>query len=484
MENKVSNALLPAAAVILAAGYSSRMGDFKPLMPIGEKTAVEMLVDSFLAAGIRRIVVVTGYNRELVKKLLDVLATHASARHAVSGDALTVEHLPDEPVIMEAYNPDFDRGMFTSIQAGIRAVMDICRTDHADAACDGLFLLPVDYPLVRSGHLRLIFEESRRNPSSFITPCYMGKKGHPIWIPAAYWQEIINYQGEGGLKTVTSKYDDSGLLDRLELDDEAVVLDMDTPDGYQDVLDYLGDLGCIGCPNHLKDPESAAKSIGDIAENFKGRILLVRHGRTEQHTEKIFLGQSDVPLSTEGRHDAFMAGQELADMKLNTNVIYTSDLARAAVSAEIIRTTLGLAGEGPGFEIVQVPEFREMNLGDWDGRFISKIKAEFPEEYEKRGRDKLIYKRGHDGENFYDLQYRVMKKLKQLVRAACREGKSGTDIIIVAHRGVIKVIICNLLGYGLEAMETFDVPRGSVTNLDYRQASSDRVCNEDQPDKK
>jgi len=479
MESRISNIYMPGAAVILAAGYSSRMGDFKPLMPIGEKCAVETMIDSFLAAGVRRIAVVTGYNREPVKKLLDELA----AKRAAAGDSRSGGVLPDDPVIIEAYNPDFDRGMFTSIQAGVRAVMDMCRIDATGDSGYGLFLLPVDYPLVRPEHLRLIFEESRRSPSSFITPCYMGKKGHPIWIPETYWQEIMDYQGEGGLKAITSKYDDSGLLDRLELDDEAVVLDMDTPAGYQEVLDYLS------CLDHLKDPENAAESSGDIARNFKGRILLVRHGRTEQHAEKIFLGQTDVPLSPEGRHDAFMAGQELADLKLNTSLIYTSDLDRASASAEIIRTTLGLAADGhaagnrapgrnasasAGFEIIPVPEFREMNLGDWDGRFISEIKAEFPEEYEKRGRNKLLYKRGHDGENFYDLQYRVMKKLKQLVRAACLEGRNDTDIIIVAHRGVIKVIICNLLGYGLEAMETFDVPRGSVTNLDYRQANSDK----------
>ncbi len=470
MESRISDNCIPGAAVILAAGYSSRMGDFKPLMPIGKKSALETLIDSFLTAGVRRVVVVTGYNREPVKKLLDDLA----AKHAAAGDSRSGEILSGDPVIMEAYNPDFDKGMFTSIQAGIRAAMDLCRTDSTGNSGDGLFLLPVDYPLVRPEHLRLIFDESRRSPSSFITPCYMGKKGHPIWIPGSYWQEIMDYREEGGLKAITSKYDDSGLLVRLELDDEAVVLDMDTPDGYQEVLDYLDSLDSPSCPDQLKDPGNATESNGDIARNFKGRILLVRHGRTEQHAEKIFLGQTDVSLSTEGRHDAFMAGQELADLKLNTNRIYTSDLVRASVSAEIIRTTLGLAGEGPGFEIIPVPEFREMNLGDWDGRFISEIKAESPEEYEKRGRNKLIYKRGHDGENFYDLQYRVMKKLKQLVRAACLEGKNDTDIIIVAHRGVIKVIICNLLGYGLEAMETFDVPRGSVTNLDYRQAGSDK----------
>ncbi len=434
MENK------KAAAVILAAGYSSRMGEFKPLLPVGSKSAIENLIDAFINAGISEIVVVTGHNREPLSRLIAEI------------------NAQQPPVIIkEAYNSDFDKGMFSSIKTGIRAIIAESvecagRPDGAqDASCDawdGIFLLPVDYPLIRPEHLALLYDEARLRPENFIAPCYRGKKGHPLWIPKVYWPEILDYTGDGGLKAITGKYDDLGRLYRLEVQDEAVVLDMDTPAGYQEILEY--------------------QQSSDFSQDFRGRILLIRHGRTEQHTEKIFLGQTDVPLSTDGRHDAFVSGQELAELKPLTDVIYTSDLVRASESAEIIKTTLGLAADGYKPEIIKVPEFREMSLGDWDGRFISEVKAEFPEEYEKRGQNKLIYKRGHDDENFYDLQYRVMKKLKKLVKSACLEGKADNDIIIVAHRGVIKVIICNLLGYDLEAMETFDVPRGSITNLDYR----------------
>jgi len=432
MENK------KATAIILAAGYSSRMGEFKPLLPVGNKSAIENLIGAFISAGISEIVVVTGHNREPLSRLIGEINMQMARDAKYEGD-----HQPAG--IKEAYNPDFDEGMFSSIKAGIRAVL---AGSSGAGNRDGIFLLPADYPLIRPEHLDLLYEESRQRLGTFIVPCYQGKKGHPLWIPKAYWQEILDYSGDGDLKAITGKYDDLGLLYRLEVQDEAVVLDMDTPAGYQEVLDY--------------------QQASDFCEDFRGRILLIRHGRTEEHAEKIFLGQTDVPLSVEGRHDAFLAGQELAELKPLSNVIYTSDLVRASESAEIIKTTLGLTADGYKPDIIKVPEFREMSLGDWDGRLISEVKAEFPEEYEKRGRNKLIYKRGHDDENFYDLQYRVMKKLKNLVKNACLEGKADHDIIIVAHRGVIKVIICNLLGYDLEAMETFDVPRGSITNLDYR----------------
>lgn len=83
-------------AVILAAGYSSRMGSFKPGLHIGDKTVIARLIASFYDAGIKDIVVVSGHNREVLQSL-------------ISGFEVT-----------ESYNENFPEGMFTSIQAGIR----------------------------------------------------------------------------------------------------------------------------------------------------------------------------------------------------------------------------------------------------------------------------------------------------------------------------------------------------------------------------
>ena len=83
-------------AVILAAGYSSRMGSFKPGLQIGGKTVIARLIASFYDAGIKDIVVVSGHNREVLKSL-------------IKGFDVT-----------ESYNENFPKGMFTSIQAGVR----------------------------------------------------------------------------------------------------------------------------------------------------------------------------------------------------------------------------------------------------------------------------------------------------------------------------------------------------------------------------
>ena len=71
MKYNNSNNNTGIAAVILSAGYSSRMKRFKPLLKIGETTAVQKLVRSVKDAGIGRIVTVTGYSRELLRPVLD-----------------------------------------------------------------------------------------------------------------------------------------------------------------------------------------------------------------------------------------------------------------------------------------------------------------------------------------------------------------------------------------------------------------------------
>jgi probable phosphoglycerate mutase len=101
-----------------------------------------------------------------------------------------------------------------------------------------------------------------------------------------------------------------------------------------------------------------------------------------------------------------------------------------------------------------------MHLGEWDGRFIREIQESFPEEYERRGRDILRYKRGTEAENHYDLQYRVMKALRRILESERK--REAQDIVIVAHAGVIRVIIANLRGIPLEEAIKTDIPRGSI----------------------
>lgn len=374
---------LQLGACILAAGFSSRMGRFKPLLTLGDKTVIQRVIDVSKAVGLKEITVVTGYNRQALQPVIH----QERAR--------------------EAFNSRFDEGMFTSIQAG---------TAQLSPDLDGFFLMPVDCPLVTPQVLKKLMEQFE--PKQFVVPCYRGKKGHPLLIPSAYRRAILEHDGKGGLKAITDS--DFTKMKRVETGYEGVVMDMDTPKAYEEIKAYL-DRGC---------------QSDDLVSLAKGRrFFLIRHGQIRQHQEKIFLGQTDVPLSEKGKEQARAAGQKLATCCPRTDRIYSSDLLRASETAELISRQAGLS------EIMLEKSLREMNLGPWDGKFISQIKKEFPHEYEKRGEHLLIWKIGHGSENFFDLQYRVLKRLTGILKE-----DSASDLIFVAHSGVLRAIGNNLKG--------------------------------------
>jgi broad specificity phosphatase PhoE/CTP:molybdopterin cytidylyltransferase MocA len=435
-----------AAGLILAAGLSSRMGSFKPLLPIGDVTANERVIDTLKKAGVKNIIGVTGFQKE---RLSPILAAHG---------------------VKEAFNPDFERGMFTSIKAGIGKALDAQTAPEGAAANgqpekpDGFFLMLVDCPLTPPEVLGQIWEQHLAHPDSFILPCYRGKNGHPLFIPAQYAEEILAYEGVGGLKAIRNRHEDK--LIRLETDTEAVVLDMDTPEGYEEVLEFYA---------MREDPDYEAQLRGR-------RLFLIRHGEIRQHREKIFLGQTDVPLSDRGREQAAQAAETLRQYGAAVCRIYTSDLSRAAETAEIIRDRLDQprpdqprpGRETPiksdeGISVIREPRLREMCLGEWDGCYISGIMERYPEEYRKRGENLLSFKFGNDSENFYDLQYRVMKGFRSILKREMEAADGAKDLIIVAHHGVISVIISSLRYTVLGEELKKPAPNGGVIILDYTE---------------
>lgn len=440
--------------LILAAGYSSRMGAFKPLLPIDDVTALERISAALKGAGVHRIIGVTGYQRELLAPVLEAEG------------------------IEEAYNPDFDKGMFTSIQAGIRKALagpsggtaseDPTVAAEPTALSDGFFLMLVDCPLVPSWVLGQLLKKHEEEPEAFLVPCFRGKKGHPLFIPGCYAEEILAYEGEGGLKAITNRHEDR--LIRLEPGTEAVVLDMDTPEGYEEILEYYGRQKDRGGNPAADIPEGVDPHWEELLRGK--RLFLIRHGEIRQHKEKIFLGQTDIPLSDRGREQARQAAAELDRLEVGTRRIYTSDLSRAYETAEIISRTM-MTDVVPSEkaeskrQVIPLKTFREMSLGEWDGRYISEIRKQYPEEYRKRGERLLTYKFGNDSENFYDLQYRAMKGLQSVLKQEQEAGDGCRDIVIVSHSGVINVILSELQHRELAVQIGERIPNGGMVLIDY-----------------
>jgi broad specificity phosphatase PhoE/CTP:molybdopterin cytidylyltransferase MocA/HD superfamily phosphodiesterase len=186
------------AALVLAAGYSSRMGIFKPLASLGTYTLIEEAVTRFFRAGVEDVRVVLGYRADELKPVVENLGARW------------------------IYNADFDRGMFSSVLAGVRGF---------GSEVDGFFLLPCDIPLVKPETIRTLLDAHDPDDPEIIYPCFDGRRGHPPLIPALYLHEDLSVDYPGGLPALLDRYEHNAV--DIDVTDENILLDCDTP------IDYL-----------------------------------------------------------------------------------------------------------------------------------------------------------------------------------------------------------------------------------------------------
>ncbi|MBU4261607.1 MAG: NTP transferase domain-containing protein [Proteobacteria bacterium] len=194
------------AAIIPAAGLSSRMGELKALLPLGETTVLGHIIKLFQSCGISDIIVVTGHRAEEVEQE----AVRAGAR--------------------AVHNADYEQGMFTSIKTGIRALRPETR---------GFFLLPVDIPLIRRGTIRLLAEAFTNFPLAIVYPVFHGRRGHPPLITTSLSKHILNNDGPDGLRGLLEQVDRQSVTSvrDIEVPDANILFDMDTMTDYRSGID-------------------------------------------------------------------------------------------------------------------------------------------------------------------------------------------------------------------------------------------------------
>ena len=189
------------SAIVLAAGYSSRMGKFKPLLPLGNTTIIVRVVDLFRESGINDIRVVTGYRAGELLPLLKKMGVYCIA------------------------NDDFEQGMFSSVKAGVKSL------DHDLRA---FFVLPADIPLVRPQTIRLLLKSYEKGVGDIIHPCFDGRRGHPPLISSRFAKEIVGWKGEGGLQSFLEHHEQFAA--DVMVADEFIFFDLDGPEDYQRLL--------------------------------------------------------------------------------------------------------------------------------------------------------------------------------------------------------------------------------------------------------
>lgn len=182
------------------------------------------------------------------------------------------------------------------------------------------------------------------------------------------------------------------------------------------------------------------------------RLFMVRHGETTASSEFRYIGHKDVDITENG----IAQMNKLKDRFKNEDItaLYSSDLIRAKKGAEIIAHYHDLKPKA-------YKEFREINLGIWEGLTADEIRGRYPEEYQLRLQN-LADCAIKGGESFKDLQLRVMKKLKVILNEL-----KGKNIVLVAHGGVNRVILFDALNLDLQLLPRIDQAYGCLNIIDY-----------------
>ncbi|MEW5911414.1 MAG: DVU_1551 family NTP transferase [Thermodesulfobacteriota bacterium] len=192
------------AAIVLAAGRSGRMGRLKPLLPLGPQTVLARVVDTCRQAGLGTVLVVLG---------------HHAAELAPAVAALGLQ-----PV----YNPQPERGMFSSLLAGVAALPPQARA---------FLVLPVDLPLVRVHTLRRLLEAWQEGRGPMLVPTFLGRRGHPPLLDAGLAPALAAWSGPNGLRGFLEQRAE---VVEVPAADRFLRLDLDTPQDYQRLLRAAG----------------------------------------------------------------------------------------------------------------------------------------------------------------------------------------------------------------------------------------------------
>ncbi len=181
-------------------------------------------------------------------------------------------------------------------------------------------------------------------------------------------------------------------------------------------------------------------------------IDLVRHGESLYNREGKVQGHTNSLLTDLGREQARRVAEVLKDR--GVEAIYTSDLARALETARIIGEVLGL-------EPVVLEGFREIALGEWEGRPIDEIRRGDWENLE-RWYSRPMNARIPGAESLEDFRKRVLATFQGVLEEH-REGR----IALVSHGGVLSVIISHVLGLDLNNLWHFRLNNASLSRVVY-----------------
>jgi len=194
-----------AAAILLAAGKSSRMKAIKALLPWCRTNLLSYSVDSIIKAGYSPLVVVLGYEAPRLKPHIPISAT-------------------------TVVNEDYLTGKSSSIIKGIKTLESLCLN------LDSVLITSVDQP--RSVELLSVLREALQNSTEdtlIASPISEGRIGHPTIFNFSLQKELLEISEESkGIRSVVSRHHDKRLL--VSTSDPLALTNLNTISDYQAAL--------------------------------------------------------------------------------------------------------------------------------------------------------------------------------------------------------------------------------------------------------
>jgi len=192
-------------AVLTCAGLSTRMNQNKAFVNWNGLPLIEQQISLLINSGIYHLVVVIGFESERYNFIKDKY-----------------------PSVTLIENKNYESGRSSSIKSGLSVL---------NTSVDNLLILGVDQPRTQK-IVQAVIKEHISSESLISYPVYHNRGGHPIIFNKATFKDINDIDEESnGLRYVTRKYNE--FINKIDLDEEIVLLDLNTESNYLEALDYF-----------------------------------------------------------------------------------------------------------------------------------------------------------------------------------------------------------------------------------------------------
>jgi molybdenum cofactor cytidylyltransferase len=225
-------------AVILAAGMSSRMGEAKQLLRLGESTLLGQVLENVRSPRVSEIVLVLGHAAEAIKQQINT-------------ENLRV-----------VINDSYQQGMGTSLRAGLAAL---------PPGVDGALIVLADQPFVRAQTLDLLIDHYGQSNAQIVIPTYKGFRGNPVLLDRSVFSEVMSLTGDIGCRAIFGNHLE-GIV-KLPVEDIGILLDMDSKDDFELLRDFR--TGSVSEQVLIETANRGGREISGVTNSAPGRELVI-----------------------------------------------------------------------------------------------------------------------------------------------------------------------------------------------------------------